>query len=247
VTSRLSWIVFDADGTLFDFEHAERSALSRTLGFFGILLTQDIHATYNQISAELWTRFEAGGIDSQRLRVERFERLVDRYSFAVKPAELSEHYIESLGRERRLLPTAKAIVESLAADFRLLLATNGIADVQRRRFEGSSIRPCFADVVISDDVGAAKPDPRYFDEVFARMGHPERSEVLMVGDSLSSDIAGGAAYGIDTCWFNPGDLPSESRTRPTYVIRRLTDLLPIVQSTRPPTPRSSARSSSFDL
>lgn len=223
-----SWIIFDADGTLFDFEHAERSALTRTLGFFGIRLTPEIHSTYNEISAGLWARFEAGGIDSRRLRVERFEQLVDRCGLDAKPVDLSDHYIQSLGSESRLLPHAQEVVNRLAADFRLLLATNGIGDVQRRRFEGSSIRSCLADIVISDEIGVAKPDPEYFDEAFARMGHPDRSEVLMVGDSLSSDIAGGAAYGIDTCWFNPGHLLNGSLNRPTYVIKRLMDLLPVV-------------------
>ena len=167
-----TWIVFDADGTLFDFEHAEQSALARTLGHFGIRLTPEIHLVYDRISAELWARFEAGDIDSQRLRVERFELLIDRCGLDARPADVSDHYIESLGSENRLLSTAQAVVERLAVDFRLLLATNGIADVQRRRFECSSIRPCFDDIVISDEIGAAKPDPEFFDQVFARTGQP---------------------------------------------------------------------------
>ena len=228
-----TWIVFDADGTLFDFEHAEQSALARTLGHFGIRLTPEIHLVYDRISAELWARFEAGDIDSQRLRVERFELLIDRCGLDARPADVSDHYIESLGSENRLLSTAQAVVERLAVDFRLLLATNGIADVQRRRFECSSIRPCFDDIVISDEIGAAKPDPEFFDQVFARMGNPARTEVLMVGDGLSSDIAGGAGYGIDTCWFNPGHLLDGSQPRPTYEISRLSDLLPIVLTTAP--------------
>jgi len=227
-----SWIVFDADGTLFDFGHAERSALTRTLGFFGIRLTPEIHAAYNDISANLWATFERGGIDSQRLRVARFEQLIGEFQLDVDPADVSDHYIHSLGSESRLLPDAEAIVEHLAADFGLLLATNGIADVQRRRFAGSSIRPYFADVVISDEIGVAKPDPGYFDEAFARMGNPARSEVLMVGDSLSSDISGGAEYGIDTCWFNPDNLHNGTQSRPTYVIHKLTDLLDIVATSR---------------
>ena len=227
-----TWIVFDADGTLFDFEHAEQSALARTLGRFGIRLTPAIHLAYDQISAELWARFEVGDIDSQRLRVERFERLIDRFSFDVAPADVSGHYIESLGSEHRLLPQARSVVERLATDFGLMLATNGIAEVQRRRFEASSIRPFFADVVISDEIGVAKPASGYFDEVFARMGHPKLSEALMVGDSLSSDIAGGSAYGIDTCWFNPDNLPNGSQPRPTYTIHRLTDVLDIVSEAR---------------
>jgi 2-haloacid dehalogenase len=229
--SRYSWIVFDADGTLFDFEHAERAALQRTLRSFGVELTARLYAAYREISIDLWSRFERGEIDSQRLRIARFEQLIGDHRLDVNPSEVSDHYIHSLGGERRLLPGAGAIVEHLASGFRLVLATNGIADVQRSRFEGSAIRPYFADIVISDEIGVAKPDPGYFDEVFARMGNPARSEVLMVGDGLSSDIAGGAAYGIDTCWFNPESHPNGARPRPTYEIRRLTDVLGILEGT----------------
>ncbi len=227
-----SWVIFDADGTLFDFERAERSALERTLGSFEVGLSPEIYAAYRAISLDLWSSFERGEIDSQRLRVARFERLIGDLRLDLNPADVSLRYIRNLGSERRLLPEAEAIVERLAADFRLLLATNGIADVQRRRFEGSVIRRHFADILISDEIGVAKPDPRYFDEAFARMGNPARSEVLMVGDSLTSDIAGGAGYGIDTCWFNPGNMSNGSEPGPTYVIGRLTELFGIVGATR---------------
>jgi YjjG family noncanonical pyrimidine nucleotidase len=227
-TPSYRWIVFDADGTLYDFNAAETTALNQTFGAFGLEVTPEIHAAYRSISLDLWAAFERGELSSATLRVRRFEILLGDFGFDPEPQQVSDRYIRDLGGQNPLLPDAKAVVETLALRFKLLLATNGIAEIQRRRFGGSEIRPFFRDVVISDEIGVAKPDPAYFDVVFDRMGHPERSEVLMVGDGLSSDIAGGVGYGIDTCWINAAADHNESEPRPTYIIDRLTDLFPIV-------------------
>ena len=87
--------------------------------------------------------------------------------------------------------------------------------------------------MISDEIGVAKPQPAYMDEAFSRMGDPPRSEVLMIGDSLSSDIAAGANYGIDTCWFNPDRHPLDGFPKPTFTIEDLSQINAIVVDDRP--------------
>ena len=227
---RYRWIVFDADGTLFDFEHAEEVALEHTFRDFGLTLSRERLRTYQTISAVLWRKLEAGEMSWQRLKTARFEELLDHEGISHDPASISDRYIERLSRESHLLPEAEAVVHTLAPRFRLLLATNGIAEVQRRRLGGSPIRPFFHDLVISEEIGVSKPAGKFFTEVFARMGRPPREHVLVVGDSLSSDIAGGAAFGVDTCWFNPLRVVNDSPVRPTYEISALPELLDIVDA-----------------
>ncbi|MBU0596271.1 HAD-IA family hydrolase, partial [Candidatus Bipolaricaulota bacterium] len=127
-----------------------------------------------------------------------------------------------------LIEGAERLVSSLAGRARLALITNGFAAVQRSRFARSTLTPFFEAVVISEEVGAAKPDPAIFDEAFRQMGNPAKDEVLMIGDSLTADIRGGIDYGIDTCWFNPhgGETPTDLEV--TYDIRALDELLAIV-------------------
>ena len=136
--------------------------------------------------------------------------------------------MSDLGRQTQLLAGAEDVVRELSSRFRLLLATNGIAVVQRPRFARSSIRKYFEDVVISDEIGVAKPQTGFMEEAFTRMGEPQKSEVLMIGDSLSSDIAGGVNFGIETCWFNPNALPLDGFPKPTFVIEDLTEIFDIV-------------------
>lgn len=223
------WIIFDADGTLFDYDRAELSALTRTFGQYELSFDGEVHRRYERINARLWLAFERGEVSSKRLRVERFEELLQDLNPDLCPSQFSDEYLLNLGRETALLPGAEKVVKRLSRDFDLMLATNGIAQVQHSRFGASSLKPYFKSLVISDEIGIAKPEPRFFSEVFARAGNPQKAEVLMVGDSLSSDIAGGVGFGIDTCWFNPSGQTNDSSIVPTYEIGDLRQIFEIVK------------------
>jgi 2-haloacid dehalogenase len=227
-SSRYRWLIFDADGTIFDFHRGEIEALKSTTRSHGISYSADLHDAYAVISAELWRLFENGEMPLIELRVVRFERLFNETGIDLDAEHFNDDFMHALGQQTQLLPGAEGLIKSLASRFRLLLATNGIAVVQRSRFSRSSIRRYFEDVVISDEIGVAKPQPEYMDVAFSKMGDPPKPEVLMIGDSLSSDIAGGAGYGIDTCWFNPNGLSLDGFPKPTYTITELAEIEEIV-------------------
>ena len=231
---RYQWLVFDADGTLFDFHLGETTALQLTTRKHGFEYSSHLHDVYKEISAELWGQFELGEITLKHLRVTRFDRLFSELEIDVEPGSFNIDFMEALGQQRQLLPGAEAVVHDLSSRFRLLLATNGIAVVQRPRFAHSSIRKYFEDVVISDEIGVAKPQTGFMEEAFSRMGDPPRSEVLMIGDSLSSDIAGGVNYGIDTCWFNPDGIALDGGPKPTFTIADLNEIDDIVNEPEMP-------------
>ena len=222
-----AWVFLDADGTLFDYAAAEAAALEGAFASFGLPFSSPIATLYSDINAAIWREFERGEIDQLRLRTERFDRLFSTVGLAADTVAFSRCYLEVLARQAALLPDAEAVTKRLAGSHQLLLLTNGLADVQRPRFAASTIHDCFSVFVISEEVGLAKPDPAIFDLALERAGRPDRSDVLVVGDSLSSDIAGGAAAGLDTCWFNPPGAANGHGVTPTYEIRRLSELLPI--------------------
>ena len=110
----------------------------------------------------------------------------------------------------------------------MIIITNGLKEVQRPRFERSSIHDLFESLIVSGEVGAAKPGPEIFDAAFDAIGNPPKSETLIIGDSLTSDMAGGISYGIDTCWYNPRAKERPAELEPTYEIRDLTDLVELL-------------------
>lgn len=223
--TRYRWLLFDADNTLFDYETAWADAFRATFDQLGVPFDAGYPARFETINHGIWRVYEAGGITSAAMRVRRFELLFEAIGASVDAGHFSAAYLRNLSMQSGLMPGALAVVAALHARHRVGIVTNGFADVQRPRLERSPIRAYVDEIVISEEVGAAKPQPAIFEAAFRRMGDPRRDEVLMIGDSLASDIAGGAGYGIDTCWYNPRAEPSNGDVAATYEIRRLDELI----------------------
>lgn len=225
---KYDWLLFDADGTLFDFDAAESKALEFSFQDFKLPFEARSAAAYHEINRQIWQDFEAGRINADRLRTVRFERLFDALNLsahAPAPQVFSTLYLKNLAQAADLLPDAAAIIQTLVKTHHLALITNGLKDVQRPRLALSPIADAFELVAISEELGVAKPDPRFFDCVFSQIQNPPRARVLVIGDSLSSDIQGGNTYQLDTCWFNPMHKPASPTIPATYEIHALSDLL----------------------
>ncbi|MFZ0547844.1 MAG: YjjG family noncanonical pyrimidine nucleotidase [Candidatus Promineifilaceae bacterium] len=225
---KYKWILFDADNTLFDYDAAERGALSSTFEELGRPLLPEHVATYRQINHRNWLAFEQGEITQAVLRVRRFEQFITALEMKEEPLPVSQRYLFHLGNRTDLIEGALELMETLHGRIGLMMITNGLKDVQRSRLKQSEIGRFFSDVVISEEVGFAKPDGRIFDIAFERMGNPQKSEVLVVGDSLTSDIQGGLDYGVDTCWFNPGKRPNTLDKEVSFEIGQLAELTQIL-------------------
>jgi len=136
---------------------------------------------------------------------------------------VADAYIGHLAAGSHLLDGAIATLDALAVDHRIAFITNGLADVQRPRLEGAALLHRAEALVISDEVGVAKPDPAIFDLVLRAMDDPDRLRVLMIGDSLTSDIAGGRDAGLDTVWV-ADDGADPGVIEPTYRVVSVREL-----------------------
>lgn len=225
---KYKWLLFDADGTLFDYDKAEAMALESSFEQIGYRFESGYGEKYRQINGQIWQEFEQGSISQDRLRVRRFELLFEVIGFKFDPQAFSERYLKNLADGSYLIEGAAETVRLLYKRVGLMIVTNGLKEVQRSRLAKSAIGEYFSEMIISEEVEAAKPDKRIFDVAFGRMNSPKKDEVLIIGDSLSSDIKGGNDYGIDTCWFNPKRKPCDLDVDIRYEIGHLTQLLDIV-------------------
>ena len=222
---RVEVVLFDADGTLFDFQRAERQALAQTMTRFDLEYDDARHpALYTTINRDVWRQLEQGTLTAATLKVERFRRFLAGCEVALGPEAFSGEYLRQLATASHLLDGAEALLAAIRPRVRLGIVTNGLAEVQRPRLARSAIGPLFDTVVVSEEIGIAKPDARIFEHALRQLRHDDRGTVLMVGDSLESDIQGGLNAGLRTCWFNPSGAANGTAIEPTFEIARLLDL-----------------------
>ncbi len=169
-----TWLLLDADNTLFDYDRAEGDALRRTFEALGDGYEPRFAGVYRQINAQIWQQFEQGAISQRKLRTRRFELLFETLGVELDPARFSQLYLTYLGQGTDLLDGAEEVVRALYGKVGLLIITNGLQEVQRPRLANSAIGAYMDGVVISDEVGVSKPDPGIFDIAFEKMGHPAR-------------------------------------------------------------------------
>ncbi|MGI9585662.1 MAG: YjjG family noncanonical pyrimidine nucleotidase [Acidimicrobiia bacterium] len=218
-------ILFDLDHTLLDTDASERSAFAETMSKFNGSSADPYHGAYRRINRRLWDQVERGITTPDEVRTERFRQLVAETDLDASPHDMANHFAEGLGAHGSLFEGARSVLDHLMKRVTLALVTNGIGQVQRTRIDRLGIDKYFAAIVISGEVGAAKPGSAIFEMTFGDLGDPPKETVLMIGDSLTSDIQGGINYGIDTCWYNPHRHPAPNEINPTFEITALKDLV----------------------
>jgi 2-haloacid dehalogenase len=224
-------IIFDADETLFDFKKSESTALKNTMLEFDIEYDETHHLkVYKDINTAIWKELENGLITQKKLKIERFIRFSNRLNASFDGVEFANVYTSHLSTASYLYEDSISLVKSLYKDYRLTIITNGLKHVQENRIRKSVIAKYFEDIIISEEVEVSKPDPRIFDLALKNINYSDKSKVLIVGDSLTSDILGGINSGIDTCWFNPNKTINETSIKPTYEICNLMELSSILKN-----------------
>lgn len=224
---RYTTLLFDLDHTLIDAHVSEAAAFDYTLRRAGATDPDDYLETYVSINTVLWAAVERGDITPNDLRAERFAQLIAATDLDADPHAMGDDFVHGMGANGDLYPGARDVLEILSTRATLALVTNGIGDVQRARLFRLDLDQYFDAVVISGEVGVAKPGPEIYDLTFAELGQPDKAATLMVGDSLSSDMAGAINYGVATCWYaahSNADTPANVDHR----ITTLEQLVPIV-------------------
>ncbi len=213
------YLLADNDNTLMDFNASERHALTAALSAFGLPHDEAVCARYHQINRALWEALERGETTQAALKVERFVRLLRTMPSGGAAAEaLAARFQEELSRRADLMPGALALLTSLRGRMRIALVTNGVSATQRGRLSRCPFAPLLDAVIISEEIGVSKPDPRIVDAALDALGCEDRSAVVLLGDSVTADIAAARAAGIDSIWFSHG---GGSCPEATYTVRSL--------------------------
>ncbi|WP_367924745.1 YjjG family noncanonical pyrimidine nucleotidase [uncultured Ruthenibacterium sp.] len=224
MTGRFDTFLFDADDTLFDTTQNEALTLKALFLEKQLPYDQDVLKRYRTISREMWKEFENGKMLKSQVQHGRFARLIQELGLSADTSDFFECY-HRLSLERLILePHALEVCRTLSQTCHLYIITNGTASIQWPRLEKAGLAPFFKDVFVSEDLGVQKPDPLYFEKVLKAAGTC-RSRVLVVGDSLTSDIAGANRAGLPCCWYNRARAVNCGTAHPDWEIYDLVELL----------------------
>lgn len=226
---KYTYLLFDADDTLFDFPKASARAFEVMCRAHDIPFTPENYQLYHGINLELWAAFDRGEVTKEFVTLERYVRFLRALGLDRNPEDCNRDYLAALGEGVYPLPHAEAVCRELKArGHRMYIITNAVASVQRSRLQGSVFSELFEGAFISEEAGAAKPGRAYFDYVRRQLPELTDQNALVIGDSLATDIQGANNAGLPCCWFNPTGKPRREELRVDYEIADLRELLRIV-------------------
>ena len=223
---KYSVVLFDIDDTLLDFPRSEKEALCEAFMLSEVELNEEMITVYQKINYELWKALERGEIERDELMTRRFEDFARFYGLEIDFLKVANDYLDCLGKKIYFIEGARELLEALYGKIRMYIVTNGLAKVQNSRYKLTGFDKIFDGMFISQEVGANKPDNRFFEYVAEHIDGFEKEKAIIVGDSLSSDIAGGINFGIDTCWYSAKGMTP--KIQPTYTVDSLDKVLPIL-------------------
>lgn len=224
------FLLFDADDTIFDFLKAEAVAFKQAMEESGLTYKEEYLAIYSAVNAGMWHELERKEITKPELIRTRFDRFFKKAGIDSDSAKMRENYQRLLGEQSFLLPGADKLLEKLygTGKYRMFLITNGFKATQDGRLKRSGILKYLEKVFISEEVGYEKPGLEFFNAVEASIEGFKKSEALVIGDSLTSDILGGNNAGIDTVWYNFRHKENTTKAVPTYVVSELNEIIDIL-------------------
>jgi 5'-nucleotidase len=214
------WVLFDADDTLFHFDSF--SGLKLLFSRLDVLFTEQHYDEYQLFNKSLWLDYQKGLISAQQVQCQRFDRWAARLNCSSH--ELNAAFLEAMAEICTPIEGALSLLDALKGTSRLGIITNGFTQLQQIRLERTGLKHYFDLLVISEQVGMAKPNKAIFDHALSLMGNPLGEQVLMVGDNPETDILGGLNAGFDTCWFNRDNKVAPEGIIPHYEVSTLLEL-----------------------
>ena len=213
-------ILWDIDGTILNFHRSAENSLKNTFKKFGYgEITDELLHMYEEINDVYWCKLEKGEITKEKLLVERFVEFFTKIGVeTTRVVEFNQAYLNGLLDTVIFMPEAYETVKKLHPEYKQYIVTNGVKELQRKKTTKAHIEEFFDGIFISDEIGYEKPHIEFFNYVFDRIPTKNPDEVIIIGDSPTSDIAGGIRAGIHTCWYHPSNEENQSDVKPEFTV-----------------------------
>lgn len=235
--SKYKTLIFDLDNTLINDSESKKYAFTKVLNELGILFNDAIFSKWEIFDTAHWNAWHSGKmvipssiktIEDKKtyLRSVRFINFFKDLNLDFKKAiSLNDLYCSMLGVNIVEIENARKLLEELYINYEIVIATNGPKEAAISKLEKANLKPYISKIICSEDIGFSKPMSEFFDFLYSKILNKDKTTMLLIGDSLTTDILGGMNNGIDTCWFNPNNTSLPKDYYPTMIISDLLQLL----------------------
>ena len=221
-------ILIDVDNTLLDFNKCAEYAMKEACKEKGIEFLENMTSVFHEINNCLWSGIEKGTVTKEQLHNNRWKMIFERLNIDLDGVSFEKTFREYLAKSAEPITGAKELILYLSGKYRVFAASNAFYNQQIKRLTMAGMYENIEGMFISEKIGYEKPSKEFFDECFLQLGNPSKDEVIIIGDSLTADIGGGADYGIKTCWYNPDRKPQPEDFQIDYTVNKLGDILKIL-------------------
>ena len=217
-------ILLDVDNTLIDFNKSAEWSIRKCFEEYGLEFTEDVLPTFHRINDELWYRIEQGTITKPELHKIRWQTIFDALGIKENGEEFEKRFVEYVPQAGIPVEGAKELLEYLSAKYIICFASNSSKEQQYIKLTKADMLKYAKHLFISDEIGFAKPAREFFDACMEKLKSVSKEQVIIIGDSLTADIAGGVNYGIKTVWFNfkKGNVPQNLKA--DYIVNNLSEV-----------------------
>lgn len=224
-------ILWDIDGTLLDFAKAEYEAIKKCFEIFQLgECTDTMIQKYSAINKKYWERLERGEITKPEVLIGRFQEFFASENIKTDcAAEFNKEYQVRLGDTICFCDNSYNLVKELKGYVKQYAVTNGTKIAQSKKLKKSGLESLFDDVFISEEIGVEKPGIGFFQRIWEKIGAYNQDEVMIIGDSLTSDMQGGNNAGIICCWYNPKNQINDKKLTINYEIDDLQKVWGIIR------------------
>lgn len=228
--SKYETLIFDLDDTLIDNNQSIKYAFTVMINELGLEYSDELFSKWKKFDTAYWHTWESGNMiipDSIKALEDKITYLrANRFILFFKELELNfnsavtlnELYCSMLGVNIVEIENAGKLLQELYQHHEILIATNGPKEAAINKLEKAKLMSYISSMVCSEEIGFSKPMPEFFDCLYNKTQNKDKSRMLLIGDSLTTDVLGGMNNGIDTCWFNPNNSSLPEEYCPTITI-----------------------------
>ena len=224
-------VLWDVDATLLDFNAAERAAIKALFLEFDLgECTESMLKRYSEINTGFWKRLEKNEISREQVLTGRFEQFFTEYGIGTEIVhDFNNRYQLKLGDTIVYRDNSPEVIKALKGKVRQYVVSNGTVAAQTKKLEKSGLGKLMDGVFLSEELGIEKPNAGFFEKVFSAIHPEDLSTVMIVGDSLTSDMQGGINANIKTCWYNPEGKPLPEQYQIDHIISDLHEVVDLVK------------------